>query len=96
MKATLLFRDRRMLSDGGIIELVVWSVPEPVPPTQHGLKCRLIYGRAGIRIVGYDNERGKGDHGHVDGHEEPCNFVTMERLIEDFEADIRAARGEMT
>jgi hypothetical protein len=95
MKASLLFRDRRYLDDGSIIEIVVWSVPEPVPPTNHGLKYRLFYGRAGTRIVGYDNERGKGDHRHLGEHEGPYVFVSMAQLIADFEADIIASRGEM-
>jgi hypothetical protein len=93
MKAALLFRDRRILRDGYLIEMVIWSVPKPVPPTQHGLKYRLFYGCRGSRIVGYDNERGKGDHRHIDGREEPYQFVSIRKLIDDFEADIVASRG---
>ncbi len=42
----------------------------------------------GVRVVGYDNERGKGDHRHHHGIETPYNFVSIERLIADFEADV--------
>jgi hypothetical protein len=93
MKALSFIRDRRVLPDGDIIEIVVWKVPQPVPPTTHGWKYRLFYGRAGRRIVGYDNERGKGDHRHVDGEEKPYTFVSITRLLDDFEADIAAMRG---
>ncbi|MCU4161390.1 hypothetical protein AiwAL_14975 [Acidiphilium sp. AL] len=94
MKAILIIRDRRILADGAIIEVVIWQVPTPVPPTTHGLKYRLFYGRDGERIVGFDNERGKGDHKHVLGVESPYGFTTLAQLLDDFEAEIVAIRGE--
>lgn len=94
MKATLIIRDRRILADGAIIEVVIWQVPTPVPPTTHGLKYRLFYGRDGERIVGFDNERGKGDHKHVLGVESPYGFTTLAQLLDDFEAEIVVIRGE--
>ena len=94
MKAILIIRDRRILADGAIIEVVIWQVPTPVPPTTHGLKYRLFYGRDGERIVGFDNERGKGDHKHVLGVESPYSFTTLAQLLDDFEAEIVAIRGE--
>jgi hypothetical protein len=57
-------------------------------------KYSLFYGWPGRRLVGYDNERGKGDHRHVEGREETCAFSTPEQLIEDFLADVRRAQGE--
>ncbi len=94
MKASLIIRDRRILADGAIIEVVIWQVPTPVPPTTHGQKYRLFYGRNGERIVGFDNERGKGDHKHVLGVESPYGFTTLAQLLDDFEAEIVAIRGE--
>lgn len=94
MKARLIIRDRRLFDDGALIDMVIWLVPEPVPPTDHGLKYRLYYGRDGRRIVGYDNERGKGDHRHLEDREEPYVFVSLERLLDDFEADVVRLRGE--
>jgi hypothetical protein len=38
----------------------------------------------GVRVVGYDNDRGKGDHCHLDGDEHPYTFVSVGQLIEDF------------
>ena len=58
----------------------------------HGFKYRLYFGRAGTRIVGYDNERGKGDHRHVLGREFSYRFTSPEQLISDFLADVEDAR----
>lgn len=92
-KAERIFYDKAVLPDGGIVEMVIWRVPEPVPPTTHGLKYRLFYGKDGERIVGYDNERGKGDHRHVKGRESAYLFVDPETLIADFLADVQRARS---
>ena len=50
----------------------------------HAYKYRLFYGFPGRRLVGYGNERGKGDHRHADGKETRYAFVSADRLIEDF------------
>ena len=42
------------------------------------------------RVVGYDNETGKGDHKHFDKRELPYRFVDVETLVADFYADIRS------
>ncbi len=94
MKADLLYRHRIDYDDGAIVQLVIWRVPVPVSPSRHGLKYALFYGRPGVREVGYDNERGKGDHRHVGDVETPYVFTTVERLMEDFWSDVRQLRGE--
>jgi Family of unknown function (DUF6516) len=86
-KAALVFKDRRSFA-GGIIELVVWAVPRPVPPSEHGFKYRLVYVVGGVRVVGYDNERGKGDHRHLRGAELAYRFVDVQTLLADFMADV--------
>jgi len=83
-KATLIGQSRRRLPDGGLIEWVIWHVPTPVPPTTHGFKYRLVYIRDGERVVGFDNERGKGDHMHLDGQEWPYTFSSIKQLLADF------------
>jgi hypothetical protein len=93
VKAQLIIRDRHLFADGCILEVVIWSVPTAVPPREHGLKYRLFYGRPGERLVGYDNERGKGDHRHVVGREEAYTFTSISQLLDDFEADVVALRG---
>lgn len=45
-------------------------------------------------MAGYDSERGKGDHRHLGNVEEPYAFTTIARLLDDFEADVMALRGE--
>jgi hypothetical protein len=94
MKAESLFHQRIDYEDGAIVEMVIWRVPVPVPPSTHGLKYSLFYGRPGVREVGYDNERGKGDHRHLQGVETVYAFSTVEKLMADFWSDVRALRGE--
>lgn len=47
-----------------------------------------LVGRDSIRTVGYDNERGKGDHKHIGKVETPYKFTTGEQLVADFLADV--------
>ena len=93
MKATALIHERVFFEDGFLIEIKVWSLPEPVPPSTHGLKYSLFYGRGSTRIVGYDNERGKGDHRHYKDRQSVYKFVSIEKLLADFKADVEKARG---
>ncbi len=94
MRATRLFYQRIDYDDGGIVKMVIWRVPSPVPPTTHGLKYSLYYGRSGRREIGYDNERGKGDHRHIKGREYAYTFTSVEQLMTDFWSDVARARGE--
>jgi len=52
-----------------------------------------VYVVNGERVVGFDNERGKGDHCHLDGKERPYRFTTVEQLVEDFIAAVAARRA---
>lgn len=94
MHAILVFSDKQVLPDGAIIEMVIWQVPGAVPGSRHRLKYRLYYGFPGRRVVGYDNEPGKGDHRHIGDREEHYSFTTPEQLVTDFLADVRQVRGE--
>ncbi len=93
MDADLLYYERIDYDDGGIVEMVLWRVPSPVRPSTHDLKYSLFYGRPGVREVGYDNERGKGDHRHLQGVEAPYIFSSVEQLMDDFWSDVRGLRG---
>ncbi|MGH9606326.1 MAG: toxin-antitoxin system TumE family protein [Terracidiphilus sp.] len=93
MKADLLLERRLDYEDGAIVEMVLWRVASPVPPSTHRFKYSLFYGRPGVREVGYDNERGKGDHRHFQGIETPYTFTTVEKLISDFWSDVHRLRG---
>jgi len=90
--AQLLYRQKSVLSDGAILEMVIWQLSAPVEGSRHSYKYRLYYGRSGKRIVGYDNERPKGDHRHIDGVEASYAFTTVENLVRDFMSDVQARR----
>ena len=86
-RAKLLYREKRSYAEG-VIEMVVWQVPAPVPPSEHPFKYRLAYVYGGKRVVGYDNERGKGDHCHYRGRERRYRFTSFEALFADFWRDV--------
>lgn len=94
MKATLIVRAKTVTAEGDIIEFVVWRVPAPVPPSQHDFKYRAAYVVDGKRLVGFDNERGKGDHKHVLGREAAYEFKSFEQMIEDFISEVEAIRRQ--
>jgi len=91
MKARELFRVKDAYGAGSV-EIVIWQVPEPVPPSDHPYKYRLAYVVDGKRVVGYDNERGKGDHKHWGNREETYHFVSPQQLMLDFMADVKGIK----
>lgn len=93
MTATLIYRQRLDFDDGAILEIVVWRLPKPVEGCSHPYKYRLFYGLPGLRLVGYDNERPKGDHRHQGDREESYAFTSPEKLIDDFLRDVGAMRA---
>jgi len=74
--------------DGSILQFIIWELLEPLPGSGHLYKYRFYYGREGIPIVRYDNERGKGDHRHYGGREEPYTFIDLDTLLQDFLRDV--------
>ena len=92
MKATLLYRSKTVLSDGAIVEMVIWRVPRRLPGSAHDYKYSLFYGYAGERVIAYDNERGKGDHRHDGSVEKGYHFSSVETLVADFLRDVQARR----
>jgi hypothetical protein len=54
----------------------------------------MVYVVNGKRVVGFDNERGKGDHCHLDGIEQAYNFTTVDQLMADFIAEIEKRRKQ--
>jgi hypothetical protein len=91
--AALIFHRKRVFEDGAIAELRHLLVPNAVRGSGHSFKYSLYYGRHGERLIGYDNEAGKGDHRHYGVHEEKYEFTTPEQLVADFLADVRRLRG---
>ena len=94
MKAELVTRFRNVSATGTGIEMLVWRLPEPLPPSTHGYKYRLVYVEEGRRVIGFDNERGKGDHMHKGDRQVPYAFFNVDRLIDDFIREVEAWRSE--
>ncbi len=93
--AVLLFSEKRVYEDGTILQAKLWVLPgsKRVPGSAYSLKYSLYYGRPGQRIVAYDNESGKGDHVHRGNLETSYKFISIEQLMEDFLAEVRALCG---
>ena len=90
MDATLLFRQKETKS-GFVREMVVWRLDRPVNGCRYMFKYRFYFGRDdGTCLVRYDNERGKGDHKHIDGKEFPYIFRTLEAAYKDFNTEVES------
>ena len=51
MDAVPLARAKEVRDDGSIIEIVIWQLSEPLPPSAHIFKYRLYFGAAGTSRV---------------------------------------------
>lgn len=83
---------KQVFADEAIPEITVLSRPAANPERPHGLKYSLFHGKNRSRLVGHDNERGKGDRRHIGPIEEPYVFTALDRLIADFHDDVRRMR----
>lgn len=92
MKAELRLRDRIGLSETAFVELVVWSLPAPLVGSEHRFKYRLALVDAGICVMRYDNEAGKGDHKHLGEVEVDYRFPGLDTLMADFWTDVERWR----
>ncbi len=90
----MIYRFEQDYDDGAMVRMLIWDVPSPVPPSGHCFKYRLVYIRHGKRIIGFDNERGKGDHRHDGDEESPYTFVDVPTLIHDFIQAVGLQRRE--
>ena len=93
MPAVKLFH-KKQLYQGGIIEMVIWRLSDVDPERPHGLKYGLVYVKDGRRLVGYDNERGKGDHKHIGDNEQAYAFQNVDQLLEDFWNDAKRCEDD--
>jgi hypothetical protein len=94
MKATELLHTRVAYSENTFAELVLWQLPKPYKGSPHSYKYRLAYVVDGECVLRYDNETGKGDHRHYAGRESKYAFSTPEKLIADFQRDIKRWNDE--
>lgn len=90
----MIYRFEQDYSDGAMVRMVIWEVPGPVPPSRHRFKYRLVYLEDGKWIIGFDNERGKGDHRHDRDKESPYAFMDVPTLIQDFIQAVRRQRNK--
>ena len=93
MRARLIQSDKLLFEDGSIRQIRIWLVPDPVAPSAHRFKYSLVYVVEGVRVIGFDNERGKGDHLHLHGIETPYAFQDIAKLLADFRTLIAQERG---
>jgi len=94
MKARVLFDRRVVVSEDAFAELVLWEVPEPLSGSKHHYKYRLAFVAAGVCILRYDNEAGKGDHKRVNGKEAKFRFVSVDKLVADFFKEVKRWQDE--
>jgi len=94
MKAPQLLRTRVVYAENAFAELVLWQLPKPLKGSVHNYKYRLAYVVDGKCVLRYDNETGKGDHRHYVGRESKYAFSTPEKLIADFQRDIKRWNDE--
>lgn len=94
MKAQPLFDRRVKVADNAFAEIVAWRLPSPLGGCTHVYKYRLAFVVNNRCVVRYDNERGKGDHRHYGRREARYEFNGIDRLIEDFMADVERWRNE--
>lgn len=88
-RAETLVHENSTDEQGNLYELVVWRVPA-TSRHPNGVRYRLAFVRAGENqpAVLYDNHHPKGHHRHVKGIEEVYDFADVDRLVEDFLADV--------
>ena len=87
-RAKPIRRFKQRLLSGAIVEIKIWRLPEPTDERPHRYKYSLFYGFENRRVIGYGNERGKGDHRHINEREEAYVFVDLDSLLADFERDV--------
>jgi Family of unknown function (DUF6516) len=92
--AAEVLREKATDEQGNIREMVIWRVA-PNPRQPEGIRYRLALIRAGEKdpAVLYDNHHPKGHHRHIEGVEEPYQFVDVDRLFADFMADMMRVTG---
>lgn len=92
MKAILVVDERHQLSEDSFAQLRLWRVPEPVRRSRHLYRYALAHVVAGVCVLRYDNEPGKGDHKHIGNREMAYEFTGPDDLLVDFWADVDSWR----
>jgi hypothetical protein len=80
------------LQDGSFID---WQI-KPIRPDRwrpHGVRYRLAWIQDNECRVLFDNHHGKQDHMHIDGQEKNYEFKSVDKLWDDFLAEVRRLGG---
>ena len=88
-------RNRRLVLEKVVIQERIWALPQAVPGCAQGYKYSLALIVDGECILRYDNERGKGDHRHFMDQESAYAFVSLEMLMDDFQAEVQQILQEL-
>jgi uncharacterized protein DUF6516 len=92
MRARLLLRERRIVSEGRFADMVIWQLPGPVRGSRYGFKYRLAFVVDEACVLRFDNETGKGDHKHLGADDVPYVFTDLAQLVTDFWNEIEKWR----
>ncbi|MBI4838290.1 MAG: hypothetical protein HY806_03950 [Nitrospirae bacterium] len=96
MKADLIRAEKIIDELENTIEITMWRLPESTGDKPHGYKYSLVYVVNEVRVIGYDNAEGKGDHRHIKNKTEAYRFVSLRKLAHDFYNDVeKYKRGEL-
>jgi hypothetical protein len=95
MKASLIRHVKGVDELGNLIEVKMWDIAAPTADRPWSYKYSLVYIVDGVRVIGYNNAEGRGDHRHYRDKERPYFFESLSQLITDFYEDIeKFKRGE--
>ncbi len=79
----------------GILEIKIWKIPKDKCYPE-GFKYSLVFARYDGEsrsydsdFLRYDNHRCEGHHKHIKGERLPYRFTGIDKLLDDFEADLR-------
>ena len=92
MTAQRLIHFKKRIADNLVKEVKVWRLPKPVAASVHPYKYSLALIANERCVLRYDNERGKGDHKHLDDLEMPIEWTSLGELLADFDRDIQCWR----
>ena len=85
--------ERLVFEDGSFLEGTITQFAA-TPEQPAGLDYRLAYvGSDGAVLLLYDNQGGHPPHRHVRGRRGPYTFADVDRLVDDFLADVVRLRG---
>lgn len=92
-RAKLVFHNKSNQSDGRIIEIKIWQVPRS-KKYPFGIKYSFYCVKEGEIVLGYDNHFPKGPHKHIGKMEIGYDFLSIDKLFEDFKKDLKTLEDE--